>query len=532
MLLILLSSLPAKPGTTPGLPDQDLQYSSKGGDAAIITYLPKVLSATKDTIKGMVYTRMRLEKCHELAEPGRPVLPYRTLYLAIPQGGRISWRILQSEFKDINDCRIALAITDRQDSLAVSRSTPDITVYKMDGFFPADVCQTDAPGQFRKTQVVAVHLYPMQYDPARHILRLYSKLVVQFDIISSTSGLAKSNQAGQKIEPAFDAMLQEKILNYDMARPWRSFATPAANSSMNWPAGTWFQIPVSEDAFYKVTYQQLRNLYYDSLSIKPDLMGIYYGSGQVLATGANEPQPETRQVASEFYDANGDGLFGKSDFLLFYGQGTSGWSYDPEQKRHTHYTNPFTNENVYWLYIGSQIRRKMHRQNSDAGLVRPSTKTDRAVGRIFGECEIYNDEKSGYNWWWDRLTGTSEGRYTISLFHPVENDSATIRVYIKGTNELYHNLSFTLNHHLLGRAELPYTLARTYAWSAKNILTEGDNEFQISLRSTGVEKSQVFFDWYELEYHKKLMAENGRLEFWSEKQDKVYEYHVRGADQN
>jgi hypothetical protein len=530
ILLVLLSSLPVKPATTSGLQSQDVQFSSQGENTVVITFLPRVVSESNDTTQGVVYTKMRLQGCHESAEPGQPVLPYRTLFLALPPGGRITWQIVQREFKDINECRIAPAMADLHDSVATSAAAFDTTVQIIDGFFPSDVCQTGAPDWLRKMQVAAVHLYPMQYHKTKHILRLYKKLTIQFNIISGSSSLLKSSLSGQKSEAAFDPLLREKILNYDMAQAWRPPAAVVSRSLMNWPAGSWFRIPLAEDGFYKVTYEQLSGLYYDSLSVKPERMGIYYGGGKVRPTGATELQPETRQVTTEFFDANGDGLFGKCDHLLFYGQATSGWSYDPEQRQHSHYTNPFTNQNVYWLYIGAQPRRHMLRQNSIDGFVPHPAKTNQAVGRIFEEREIYNDEKSGYHWWWDRLTGTTEGKYPVPLSWPVENESALLRLRVKGINEVYHNFSFSINNQLLGNAELPYTLERIYSWPVNSILHDGENELKISQRSTGVEKSQIVFDWYELEYHKKLKTENGRLEFWSEKRDQVFEYQINGAD--
>ena len=103
-----------------------------------------------------------------------------------------------------------------------------------------------------------------------------------------------------------------------------------------------------------------------------------------------------------YVDGNGNSItanskFAAGDYVLFYGQGVTGWTYDPVAKQFSHYINHYTNNNEYFLQFapGTGNGKQMPVVPGPGSGIQVTT----TVGKVFFEEEKTNFVESGLQWY-------------------------------------------------------------------------------------------------------------------------------------
>ena len=511
---------------------RDIRILRSDENKLIFEYLPASPSFTTVSIDGQTYVSLQLNNCGHLYEEGKPILPVRTLLVGMPNHGRVTARMADFQWIELEGYQLLPAPkvnTDEQGNVMEKRYLKNPEIYLHDSFFPDISVEVSEPSWLRHQKVVDVHLFPVQYNPVSGRLRVCKKMRVEIDF-----GYAPSSRKEQLIapEPVFEDLYANRILNYAIAKKWREAVPKRVAKQSSTLSGLWYKMTVENDGIYKLDYATFAEMGLDSMALSAEHIRILYGGGRELPQEVTEKEPALQEVATYFYDANQDGLLGNQDYLLFYGQGASGWAYNSESRSYSHYINHYTNQNVYWLSIGNGLRKKMQRKDGSKLYHSAPLMVDKYRHRIFREEEKLNMEKSGIEWMWDRLYRTMYREYPIQISHISENDSATLRVRVQGITEYHHDVSFFLNGQLLREIDLPYTLAKTVEMKSKEVLVNGDNVLRILLRSPSGVQSEIYFDWHELEYWRYLRAENDQLYFSSSGKPGVLEYRLEGFSAN
>jgi len=257
-------------------------------------------------------------------------------------------------------------------------------------------------------------------------------------------------------------------------------------------------------------YQQLLQAGLTTADITPQTLHIFYGGGRELPTQIDRSPPELREIPTAFFDNDHDGQFDEDDALVFYAQGTSGWEYT--QNEWKHYSNHYTDENVYWLCVDDNPRKEMPRRsrNSMDAKTLPSITTFR--DHIYEEQDKKLPGDSGLDWVWEVLSGNTTRSYSVYLTNPVNQDSLQLKVRIQGLAETHHLVDIYFNDHYLINYDLAYTLSSTIRCKFAHDLITGDDKLRIKLTGNN---SSIGFDWYEMAYDRLLQAKDQPLLFYS-----------------
>ena len=115
---------------------------------------------------------------------GVPDLPGLVQPLAGQPGYRIGVKIVDAEFEEEEGIRIVAApghrrtlVADNQYAVSEVRE-PDAGIYARDEFWPAALARVDEAWQ-GTNRLARLELRPVQWNPQRGVLRIYSRLVVE-----------------------------------------------------------------------------------------------------------------------------------------------------------------------------------------------------------------------------------------------------------------------------------------------------------------------------------------------------------------
>lgn len=108
-------------------------------------------------------------------------------------------------------------------------------------------------------------------------------------------------------------------------------------------SGTWIKIRVMESGVYSLTYDELKEMGLKN----PENVRIYGYGGAMLSQDFAQKMIDDVPAVRFFMEKGKDGVFGKGDYILFYGQGSFSWRYSSTQFVHTR--NPYSDYGYYFL---------------------------------------------------------------------------------------------------------------------------------------------------------------------------------------
>ena len=117
----------------------------------------------------------------------------------------------------------------------------------------------------------------------------------------------------------------------------------AANSVL--ANGKWIQLKVKETGIYKLTYDDIKR---QGIS-DPSKVKIYGYGGWILPEDFTQPYVDDLPEVSVYINKGNDGVFSSGDYLLFYGRGTTKWTYNQVSDVYVHENNPYSTYGSYFM---------------------------------------------------------------------------------------------------------------------------------------------------------------------------------------
>ncbi|MBN2487268.1 MAG: type IX secretion system sortase PorU [Bacteroidales bacterium] len=173
------------------------------------------------------------------------------------------------------------------------------------------------------------------------------------------------------------------------------YGQPAGNSVFK--SGKWYKIKVCEGGVYKITYEDLKNIGFES----PENIRIYGNGGKQLGYVVSENDPYNPEEIAIYESRGNDNTFDPGDFYLFYGEGTVSWYLDNKTGLFRQKVHDYSLCNYYFITAsfgsGKRISVSDFSQNQ-------ATKTVTSYSwREYHENELYNFTSSGRRWFGERF---------------------------------------------------------------------------------------------------------------------------------
>ncbi len=188
-------------------------------ETTLSLHLVNIKKNTVSTPEGAAVI-ISMEAGTPLLEAGAPDLPKFASSLMIPNTGNMAVEIVSSEYKDYPN----VAVAPSKGNLL--RNVDPATVpyeyralYKRDAFFPGQLAELKQPFVLRDARGQALWIYPVQYNPATKVLRVYANITLRVYHIGGQGENEVASKREQAISTPFKQLYQKLFLNYEPQFP-------------------------------------------------------------------------------------------------------------------------------------------------------------------------------------------------------------------------------------------------------------------------------------------------------------------------
>jgi hypothetical protein len=122
--------------------------------------------------------------------------------------------------------------------------------------------------------------------------------------------------------------------------------------------GKWIQLKVTENAVYKLTYDDIKKMGIND----PAKIKIYGYGGWILDHNFTKSYVDDLPEVTVWMNKGSDNQFNSGDYLLFYGRGTVKWTYSSDV--FIHENNSYSTYGSYFITESEQGPKEMPRQDS------------------------------------------------------------------------------------------------------------------------------------------------------------------------
>lgn len=502
-----------------------MEILSTGERSITIALQFSAWSFEKTQINGQELTRLDFDGAYfSDGPPGEPQIPHHVVVLGIPVGARIRYSIVDSDFEALSEIKIV-----PNPRLKKAEGWPeweyvlDESIYQSPRSFPEALVKIAEPAFFRDQQIAQIQVAGVKYLPAKSQILKYNRIVLRLEFVGGQNNARSEMLRPQKLE---EELYRNVILNSEQASKWRKINKGSrAVSKKVFGNGTLYKLNIRQEGLYKIDGafldDTISNL--DLSQIDPTKIRLFSNGGRELSRVLNEQRPDGLIENAIIVEDGGDGRFDRADFILFYGIGVEGWSYDTHDKKFSHYINHYGFDNVYWLsFDGQQNGKRIPQVNS-------SQPTGSAVeiyqGLAFVEEETVNPLLSGLNWFGRQFAIDEVSRtqtFNFNLPNAITDSSATLNMRFVSKNSGRHQFAISMNGSSIGTHQFfgargflgQYLIMQSSVFSTKasNVLSAGTNSLQISY-SHSSSNGQALLDWIELIYAAKLQAVDNEIGF-------------------
>ncbi|MCP9768849.1 hypothetical protein EGI22_13060 [Lacihabitans sp. LS3-19] len=290
--------------------------------------------------------------------------------------------------------------------------------------------------------------------------------------------------------------------------------------------GNWIRVAVKTSGVYKIDQAFLKKNGVNSKTIDPQNISVFVGNIETL------PQKNSVNRISDLIEipvlcTDSDHKFDNNDQITFYGASSHKVSFDSVTNTISHSINPYSDQNFYYINLGSKSSKKI------TSITAPNNTTsfsNNALFYYYHEKEDKNLLASGRQWFGDFFYNTLS--FDIETPDAVSDISLNLQMLGIGQSEQVLDLKNEGNS--IAKIALPssnYNPSDNYA--RYNRISNCTNLFlnfpstnptfrlNMSLSTEGSANAGAYVDYFEIQYLRKIKYDNkNQLLFWKQNPDK------------
>jgi hypothetical protein len=281
-------------------------------------------------------------------------------------------------------------------------------------------------------------------------------------------------------------------------------------------SGTWVKIKIQKTGIYKLTYAQIKALGIND----PANLRIYGNGGSKLSLQNKDARPDDlNEMAIQFITGN-DGIFNDGDYVIFYAQGTTVWSYDIDNKAFTHKQNPFSAESYYFLTSDLGKGKTIETQNPSSAAI-----TDYVTSFDNFDCHELNTKnliESGAQWFGEEFSSTLSST-NVTFSFPTYTAGATGKIYYNVASRSNYKASFKVSYNnnviststlgTISYANTEGTYAQTLETYSNITPTSGNISLSITYQRGSDPYATGWLDYVGINIRQPLQMQTSQLTF-------------------
>lgn len=182
-------------------------------------------------------------------------------------------------------------------------------------------------------------------------------------------------------------------------------------------SGNWYKLGVAFSGIHKLTYTDLQTMGIDVDNIDPRNIAVFGQGGKPLPENNALSRYDDLLENAVYVAGESDGRFDPSDYILFYAEGTTSWSYLQSKFRFRHALNKYSATVYYFLTVGSNPGKRIAPQNSLSDS--PDYFCDRYQAYAHHENDSLNLIKSGREFYGEVFDLDLSHEFSFQLHDPV-----------------------------------------------------------------------------------------------------------------
>jgi hypothetical protein len=379
-----------------------------------------------------------------------------------------------------------------------------------------------------------LHLSPVQWNPATGVARLYTRIVCRISFGQHRDDLGVSDAEA----------LPAAVLNPAQARQWTLQRRTSLGKSLGTTlaSGSWARIEVQQAGVYRLTRRWFSDAGFDVAAIDPRTIKMFGNGGRERPQRLSEARPDPLQeIAIEVFGAE-DGRFDEGDYVQFFGQGLTGFAWNPATRTYEHYIHRYAEANAYLITWGGDPGVRTERVsslNEDDAFTPPWF-----TSGVFEEEEVTNIMSSGKMWVGRRLVPSAGSASSIvatsRLTGLVRSQPVTYRVQTVSSAEVENSFSLRANDEILGTITMGTVnfgsdtgdmakLSGPRTFTGSGNLNDDRSTVTITYSSVNPDRTRDgHVDWIEWLYSRRFEASNDELLFSAPDTSAVIQFVLNG----
>ncbi|MDR3705250.1 MAG: type IX secretion system sortase PorU [Paludibacteraceae bacterium] len=237
--------------------------------------------------------------------------------------------------------------------------------------------------------------------------------------------------------------------------------------------GKWIKISVPESGIYKITYEDLVKWGISN----PANAHIFGYGGAMLPEDFQKSKIDDLPQLSVFKEKGSDGVFNAGDYILFYAQGPTSWSYNSSGNKFTRALNPYSFYGYYFITSDVGVEKLISTKTSITDA--PTKSVDYFLDHQIHEKEAVNICSSGQEWYGEVFSTTSNYSFSFDFPNICYDKQATVQIDAAGSSSTVTTMSVYENSQSLG--------SLTFAQLAtEDMATPGSATYQFTPASTAL----------------------------------------------
>ncbi len=508
-------------------PQKDFRIVSSDINSIVVEYTPQYLDTSYRKIDNQEYLEIFLRSGYmdKLDEWGTPAIPERRFNIGVPSefGNTItilSTNHIQKTGKIIPKPKM---VEDEELNATFYQVSDEYFNYKA----PQELAAFSDFGIVRGLSFQAVSVYPIIYDAATGLIKLYTSIVFRINYTNTNRGIVNKSFE--------DELLKHTVINYNVAKSWVSHSNELKKTITNsvLAEGEWVRFEAPDEGIYKIDKQMLQSFGID-VGVDPRKIKIYNNGGKVLPENIEQERSIDLVENAIIIVGENDGRFDDSDYILFYARGNSFWDFDSSSASVKRFFHPYSDKNYYWITASGDNGKRI--QNISSLNTTPDFVQTSTIAFADWEEDKINIAKSGREHYGDDFSQSITSRtYLNKLDGRINSDPINYSFRFVNassgpiTLKISENSTQISNRVLIGYGTASYTRGRAHQFTTQFSGTLPDNRSVIQFDFIPSSVSSVgYLDYFEIKYEKDLNAFEDRILLFSEDTTAVVEYYLHG----
>ncbi|TPV34225.1 type IX secretion system sortase PorU [Paucihalobacter ruber] len=205
--------------------------------------------------------------------------------------------------------------------------------------------------------------------------------------------------------------------------------------------GQWYRFYVTESGVYKLSRSFLNSLGVNTNNVNPRNIKIFGNGGRMLPLLNSEDYPIDLTENAIKIIGEEDGRFDNSDYIIFYAEGTKGYSNESD----TH-NNIYTDRSYYYVNVSSGEGKRIQ------SALQPESPANLTVNTFddyqFHELDEFNLVKLGRRWYGDRFDIETERNFEFNFSNLVSSEPVNFSIKAAAVSVQTSSMAFSVNGEL------------------------------------------------------------------------------------